>query len=134
MNINNTHISHKITVFHGRISPEPGHNVEVLHETIDYYRYFDATRLAEFLYECVEDTIINIIPGEVDYLYKYDEMKRYLDDRYEMPDKMVALLVRFLEQNDGKLSKRARTGEFAALTDEEVNEIENKYDHIFFEG
>jgi hypothetical protein len=108
--------------------------VEVLNETIDYYRYFDATKLAEFLYECVEDTVINIIPGEVDYLYKYDEMKRYLDDQYEMPDKMVALLVHFLEQNGSKLSKRARTREFAALTDEEVNEIEDKYLHIFFKG
>jgi hypothetical protein len=26
-----------------------GHNVEVLNETIDYYRYFDATPQAEFL-------------------------------------------------------------------------------------
>jgi Fic family protein len=114
--------------------PTPKHNVDVLNETSDYYRYFDLTRMAEFLYDCVEDTIKNIIPREVDYLHKYNEMKRYLDDHFEMPDKTVALLIRFLEQNDGKLSKRARTREFDALTDEEVREIENRYHEIFIEG
>jgi len=114
--------------------PTPDHNVEVLNETTDYYRYFDATRQAEFLYDCVEDTIKNIIPGEVDYLRKYDEMKRFLDDNFEMPDKTVAILIRFLEQNDGRLSKRARVKEFDALTDEEAREIENRYQEIFLEG
>jgi len=110
------------------------HNIEVLNETVDYYRYFDATRQAEFLYECVEDTIKNVIPGEVDYLNRYDEMKRYLDDNLEMPDKTVALLIRFLEKNDGQLSKRARAKEFDALTEEEVRDIENRYQEIFLEG
>ena len=103
------------------------HNVEVLNETIDFYRYFDATRQAEFLYDCVSDTIENIIPNELAYLQKYDEYKRYIDDEFEMPDRLVALLVRFLEQNDGEISKRARTKEFAILTDEEIDRIEKKY-------
>ncbi len=110
------------------------HNVEVLNETADYYRYFDATRQAEFLYECVEDTIKNVIPGEVDYLSKYDEMKGYLDDNFEMPDKSVALLIRFMEKSDGQLSKRAREKEFNALTTEEVRDIENRYEEIFLKG
>jgi len=108
-------------------------NTEVLNETADYYRYFDATRQSEFLYECVADTIKNVIPGEVDYLCKYDEMKEYLDDNLEMPDKTVALLVRFLEKSDGQLSKRARVKEFNALTEEEVRDIENMYREIFLE-
>ena len=32
-----------------------------------------------------------------------------------------------LEQNDGKLSKRARNKEFAALTDDEVRDVEGIY-------
>src|SRR4029077_3841055 len=32
-------------------------NVEVLNDTIDLYRYFDATRQAEFLFDCVAQTI-----------------------------------------------------------------------------
>jgi len=106
-------------------------NVEVLNETIDYYRYFDATPQAEFLFECVDHTINNIIPEEVSYLQKYDKMKAWLDDTFEMPDNMIALLVRFLSQNDGKLSKRAQNKEFKELSVDEIFQIEEKYVQLF---
>lgn len=106
-------------------------NVSVTNDTADYYRYFDATPQAEFLYQCVEETIKTIIPQEVDYLIKYDSFKNYVDDIYEMPDKKVALLVRFLEQNDGKLSKRALEKEFDQLESEEINDLEENYSDIF---
>jgi len=48
-----------------------------------------------------------------------------------MPDKMIALLVQFLEQNNGHLSKRARENEFISLTDEESEIIEREYRKIF---
>jgi Fic family protein len=111
----------------------PDNNVEVLNDTIDYYRYFDATVQAEFLFECVESTIYNIIPQEVSYLQKYDSMKSWLDDSFEMPDKMVALLIRFLEQNNGVLSKRARENEFEAFSLPEIEEIESKYRTLFLD-
>ncbi|RZL16825.1 MAG: Fic family protein [Pedobacter sp.] len=106
-------------------------NIEVLNETPDYYRYFDATLQAEFLFECVEDTINEIIPDEIEYLKKYDAMKNWLDDRFQMPDRMVALLVRFLEQNQCSLSKRAKEKEFNALTLSEVAEIEKHFRLVF---
>ena len=106
-------------------------NVEVLNETIDYYRYFDATVQSEFLFECIESTIDSIIPQEVAYLQKYDAMKTWLDDNFEMPDRMVALLIRFLEQNKGLLSKRATEKEFVALSASEIKRIESKYQSIF---
>ena len=70
-------------------------------------------------------------PEEVAYLQKYDKMKRYLDDVFQMPDNMVALLMRFLEQNNGELSKRAREEEFSKLTSEEVKDIEKRYKDLF---
>ena len=57
-------------------------------------------------------------------------MKAWIDDRFEMPDKVVSLLIRFLWQNNGILSKRAREKEFAALTESEVKEIEEKYKEV----
>ena len=60
-------------------------------------------------------------------------MKSYLDDVFEMPDKEVALLIRFLGQNNGKLSKRAIEKEFPELTDNEVNEIEQHYQIYFYQ-
>ena len=47
-----------------------------------------------------------------------------------MPDKAVALLVRFLEQNNGQLSKRAKENEFADLTDNEIQKIEESFSQI----
>jgi len=109
-------------------------NVEVLNETADYYRYFDATPQVQFLFECVDYTIRKIIPEEVAYLQQYEEMRDWLDDHYQMPDNMVALLMRFLEQNQGVLSKRAREREFKELTEEEVKGIEEMYQQIFRPG
>ncbi|WP_367865982.1 Fic family protein [Pedobacter sp. WC2423] len=111
--------------------PTRDNNVEILNDTIDLYRYFDATKQAEFLYKCVLQTVEKTIPEEVSYLEKYDLMKEYLDDHFEMPDKIVALLVRFLEQNNGELSERAKTKEFQELKNEEIIVIENKYKEIF---
>jgi Fic family protein len=108
-------------------------NVEVLNETIDYYRYFDATLQAEFLFDCVDYTIQKIIPEEVSYLQKYDAMKAWLDDHFQMPDKTVALLIRFLEQNKGTLSNRAREKEFIKLNMAEVKAVEDKYKEIMSE-
>jgi len=111
--------------------PTKDNNVEILNDTIDLYRYFDATRQVEFLYSCVQQTIEQTIPAEVEYLEKYDLMKDYLDNHFEMPDKTVALLVRFLEQGKGNLSERAKTKEFEVLTEAEITAIENKYQEIF---
>lgn len=106
-------------------------NIEVLNNTIDYYRYFDATLPTEFLFECVNYTINKVIPQEVDYLQKHALFKQWLDDQFQMPDRMVSLLIRFLEQNDGVLSKRAREKEFLGLTDIEAKKIELTFKEIF---
>lgn len=109
------------------------HNVEVLNDTIDYYRYFDASKQAEFLYDCVADTLNRVIPEEVNYLLKYDRFKHYIDNEFEMPDTMVAMLVRFLEQHHGKLSKRALKKEFSGLKENEANTIQKTYKDIFLD-
>ena len=48
-----------------------------------------------------------------------------------MSDRTVALLVKFLEQNNGKLSRRAKTKEFSSLSEGEVKEIEEMYGEVF---
>ncbi len=109
----------------------PKKNVEVLNDTIDLYRYFDATKQVEFLYSCVQQTAEKTIPDEVNYLKKYDAIKVFLEDNYEMPDKTIALLVRFLEQNNGKFSDRAKSKEFHELKISELREIQKKYADVF---
>ena len=106
-------------------------NVRVLNETADYYRFFDATPHAEFLYECVARTIDIDLPAEAKYLQGYDTFKRQVTDIVDMPDGTLDLLFRFLRQNNGTLSKRGREKEFAALTDDEVAKIEASYNGAF---
>jgi len=111
--------------------PTDNGNVEVKNDTIDLYRFFDATKQAEFLYECVETTIEETLPEEVSYLENHTKMRDYIEQKFDMPDKDMENLIRFLRQNDGVLSKRARNGEFEALTNDEIKALEEKFSEIF---
>ena len=106
-------------------------NVRVLNETADFYRYFDATPHAEFLYACVERTIDEDLPREAEFLRRHDRFRMETTSVVDMPDRLLDLLFRFLDQNDGHLSKRARMGEFAELRPEEVAAVEAIYRRLF---
>ncbi|TDQ60404.1 Fic family protein [Maritalea mobilis] len=109
----------------------PSMNVDVTNDTADFYRYFDATPHAEFLFECVERTIEQDLPQEAEFLTRYDQFKSRIEAHTEMPASMIDLLFNFLRQNQGKFSNRARQKEFAALTDDEVVAFEEIYAEIF---
>lgn len=88
---------------------------------------FDATAHAEYLYHCVAVTVRQDLPAELAWLQSYDWFTAEAQRRVDMPARMLDLLHRFLRQNDGRLSKRARTDEFAALSPEETERIEALY-------
>lgn len=104
---------------------------EVLNETIDHYRCFDATRQVEFLYDCVVQTIEHSLPEEIRYLERYDRMRAAINERFDMPDHTIDLMVRFLRQNNGVFSKRACEKEFKSLSPLERGELESLYKDIF---
>ncbi|WID99972.1 Fic family protein (plasmid) [Bosea vestrisii] len=112
---------------HVRWRPTDRGNVEVLNETIDFYRYFDATPHAEFLFACVARTVDVDLPAETSFLRAHDTFKGRVSAIIDMPDRLLDLLFRFLRQNDGQLSKRAREREFADLTDDEAARVEGIY-------
>lgn len=107
------------------------HNVSVTNDTLDFYRFFDATRIAEFLFSCVDHAVRRSIPEELVYLRRYDRFHSFVVRRLGLPEAQVPLLLRFLEQNGGKLSKRAREREFSLLTKKECSRIERKYAKVF---
>ena len=111
--------------------PTEDGNVRVLNDTVDFYRFFDATPHAEFLYSCVKKTIEVDLPRETEFLARYDRFRARIEALVDMPDRTVDLLFRFLHQNDGKLSKRALELEFASLTEGEVAAAETAYREIF---
>ncbi len=109
----------------------PDRNVEVTNDTADLYRYFDCTAEAEFLYGCVARTVEHDLPKEIDFLRRQDEAQRRIMDIVDMPDRLVQNLLMFMRQNGGKLPKRRRESEFAALTDDEVKRVEAVYGDVF---
>jgi Fic family protein len=111
--------------------PTADHNVKILNDTIDLYRYYGLTKQVAFLYECVEETIEQIIPEELDYFEKYDRMTKYINTYFSLPDTKVDLLIKLMNQNNGKLSKNKRDKEFDDITDKEVLSIEEHFQSIF---
>jgi hypothetical protein len=108
----------------------PSLNVRVLNETRDLFRFFDATRQAEFLADSVVEAIRHTLPHEIEYLRRYDRAKARVEAFLEMPDATFDLMMGFLRQGGGHFSDRARTKEFAKLTEEEVASIEAIYQDL----
>ncbi len=106
-------------------------NVNVKNDTADFYRFFDATPHAEFLYDCVRKTIEEDLPRETEFLIRYDRFRNAVESIVDMPDRTIDLLFRFLHQNGGRFSKRARAREFSQLTKAEVKTLEEAYAEIY---
>lgn len=73
-------------------------------DTIDLYRYPDLTPHAEFLYECIAETVEKDWPEELRFLQSFDAAFRAVQSVVDMPDTRIRLLVRLLMQNHGQLS------------------------------
>ena len=111
----------------------PSLNVRVINQTQDLFRFVDATRQAEFLADSVLETVRVTLPREFEYLRRYDQAKRRVNAFLDLPDATFDLMLGFLRQNDGRFSRRARTQEFARLTDEEAAAIEGIYQDALLE-
>ncbi len=108
----------------------PSLNVRGLNETRNLFRFFDATRQAEFLADSVVEAIRQTLPREIEYFRRYDQTKQRVEAFVEMPDATFDLMMGFLRQNGGSFSQRTRSKEFAKLTDEEVSSIEGIYQDV----
>lgn len=102
----------------------PKGNVHVTNETDFLYRYFDATRQAEYLVDRIERTIRFALPAELAYLHSFDEAKRRLAEVMDMPDRLASLFIQFCAQNQGKLSSRKRQDYFPELDDNDLGRLE----------
>src|SRR5437588_9759847 len=96
---------------------------ESLSDFIGIPKYFDATAQAEYLYECVAETIEKDLREEIGFIQKYDRALDETKEIVDMPDKRASLLVRLIMQNKGRLTKNKRDM-FSEVTDEELARIE----------
>ena len=95
----------------------------VNNQTVHLYKFWDATAFAEYLYDCVAETIRTDLKEEIGFLRVFDAAIRATMDIVDMPDRRASLLVRLILQNNGRLS-HAKRATFFELTDEEISAIE----------
>src|SRR6266566_627794 len=95
----------------------------VNNQTVHLYKFWDATAFAEYLYDCVAETIRTDLKEEIGFLRVFDAAIRATMDIVDMPDRRASLLLRLILQNNGRLS-HAKRATFFELTDEEISAIE----------
>ena len=95
----------------------------VENETLDLYRFWDATAQCEYLFEALDEAIRVDLPEELRVLRAYDAGLRALLKVVDMPDRRANLLLRLIIGNGYRLAKRRRE-EFAELSDAELDEIQ----------
>ena len=100
--------------------------VQVHNETKSFYQYPDMTLFAKQLFEFIQETIETDLMGELNFLAKYDQTKKAVQEVVDMPDHLINLFIRFCLQNQGSLSGKKRAKWFESLTDKEIEIIENK--------
>lgn len=89
------------------------------------YAYLDYTHYSEYLFACIKKTIQTDLRKELAFIVDYDSMKKAIRELVDMPDRNIDLLLKMIVQNKGKLSPTKRKNFFSALTDAEIQEIEN---------
>lgn len=95
-----------------------------------YFRYPDLTDHCIYLAQTIHATLEQDMPEELQFIQRYDEVKRALQNIVDMPDKDLNLMITFLHQNKGTVPKRRRE-RFPKLSDEEVDAMQQKFREVF---
>jgi len=98
--------------------------MSVHNDTTYWYRYLDMTIQTEILYDLVQSTIETELTDELKFIFNYDRAKKAIQNVIDMPDRQIDLLIRFILQNHGKLSKAKKVKYFDFLSDDEIMKIE----------
>ncbi len=102
---------------------DDANRMTVRNSTVDLYRYPDLTRHAEFLYECIAETLEKDWPEELSFLQQFDGACQDVRSVVELPDNRLRLLVKLLLQNHGRLALSKRSY-FPELTDDELQRMQ----------
>lgn len=93
--------------------------MEVKNGTADFYRFIDFTEIVEQFFELIGEALETELISELEYLDAWDRARAKMREIVDMPERRLALFIRFTEQNGGVLPNKRR-GEFPELSDEEV--------------
>jgi len=103
----------------------------VENETADYYRFFDATAMVEYLFSVIEKTIEEDFVDELNFIVAYSKAKVAIQLVVDMPDKMIDLFIKVCLDNKGKMSNTKRSRLFEKLSDDEIEQLEKIIEENF---
>jgi len=99
-----------------------------------YFRYFDLTEQASFLYWALERTVEHDLEEEIRFLLGFDTARSRLGGMLDWPAHSLDLFIRLVHQNGGKLSKTKHQSHFGWMTDDEVNRCQAVVVESFGDG
>ena len=85
-----------------------------------YFRFFDVTAQAIFLYRALEQTVMKDLREEIDYLLGLDRARLRLRNEIDWPGQSLDLFINIVRQGGGTLSQTKRRSQFNWMTDEEI--------------
>ena len=126
---NQTEYVHALERFSKSLQARTRYNPEVPESSATgndalYFRYFDATDQASFLYWALERTVEKDLEEEISYLLGFDAAHNVLKNVLDWPAHSLDLFIRLVHQNQGSLSDTKRQSHFTWMTDEEVKQSE----------
>ena len=89
-----------------------------------YFRFFDATEQASFLYWALDRTVEHDLEEEIAFLLGFDAARARLGGLLDWPAHSLDLFIRLVHQNGGTLSRTKRDSFFNWMTNEEVKRCE----------
>jgi hypothetical protein len=101
-----------------------GEDLEVSGNLPRYYRFFDATGQAEYLYSAIERAVHTDLAQEIEYLIAIDKARREIGRFLDLPAKELDLLIRLVAEQKGRLSRNKRESHFPKLQDDEIVKVE----------
>ncbi len=104
--------------------------IDVKAQPLHLYAFFDATELCEFTLACLERAIDQDLADELAYLRAYDSAHRSLTRWLDAPQPELEKLIRYIAQNNGRLSKNKR-GQFPLIRDDGIARAETEISEAF---
>jgi len=104
--------------------------IDVKKRPAHLYAFFDATELCEFTFACLERAIDRDLADELAYLRAYDSAHHSLTRWLDAPQPELEKLIRYIAQNNGRLSKNKR-GQFPLIGDDDVARAETQVGEAF---
>ena len=97
-----------------------------------YFKFFDATLQAEFLYHALKRTLEEDLPKEIEYLIGFDHAYNSLNQFMDWPNHSLELFIRVVHQNQYKLSKTKRNSHFDWMNESEIPHAEQEVKQAFY--